>query len=126
MEPENRQKSGEAAWHRVPASARSAESHRLANVFSEEIEEDDEDIDFLSTLAAQAARDVKLPPPVQTAKPRRFVVPADENLELFRTTTTERPRPRILSQVNIEHVEMDDLLERLSTTAAALRRKKAA
>ena len=39
---------------------------------------------------------------------------------------SERVRPRVLTNVEVDLVEMDDLLEQLSTTAAALRQRRAA
>ncbi len=131
VEPENRKPSKDDPWLRVPASARPAERHRFngseADEASGEVDENDEDVEFLRTLAEQAALEAK---PKQVAVPRvparRFNVPADINLEVFRTTEVERTRPRVLNQMEVDLVEMDDLLEQLSTTAAALRRRKAA
>ena len=131
IEPENRRPSKDDPWLRVPASARPAERHRFNDSGSDditgEIDENDEDVEFLKTIAEQAAIEAK---PKQVAVPRvparRFNVPADLNLEVFRTTEVERMRPRVLNQMEVDLVEMDDLLEQLSTTAAALRRRKAA
>ena len=131
IEPENRRSTKDDPWLRVPASARPAERHRfnepVSDDVSDDIEENDEDVKFLKSLAEQAALDAK-PKPVAVPRvpARRFNVPADINLEVFRTTEAERPRPRVLHQIDVELVEIDDLIEQLSTTAAALRRRKAA
>jgi hypothetical protein len=53
-------------------------------------------------------------------------VKAQDQLDVFREIQTERPRPRVLEAVSIEDVEMDDLVEQLATTAAALRQRRAA
>lgn len=130
IEPENRQPRKDDPWLRVPASARPAERHRFNDPITEdagEIDENDEDVEFLKTLAEQAAFEAK-PKPVAVPRvpPRRFNVPVDINLDVFRTTAVERTRPRVLNQMEVDLVDMDDLLEQLSTTAAALRRRKAA
>lgn len=127
VEPENRKQKGDETWLRVPTSARPPENQRLASQMSvDEVDEDDEDIGFLKALAEQAdaeARSVREKKPVAA---RRFNVRADETLELFRDNHVERVRPRVLNNIEVDLVEMDDLLEQLSTTAAALRRRKAA
>jgi hypothetical protein len=122
-EPENRQIREQDAWLRVPASARPAERHRYSDPVDDD--ENDEDVDFLKALAQQAAREVKPidgePPP-----PRKFDVKAEDALDVFKESYVERPRARVLNTIRIDAVELDDLLEQLSTTAAALRRRKAA
>ena len=129
-EPENRRPVNDDAWLRVPASARPAERHRFSDPVSDdasgEVDENDEDVEFLKAIAEEAAAAAKPKPIVPKVAPRRFNVPADVNLEVFRAVEVQRPRPRVLSQMEVELVEMDDLLEQLSTTAAALRRRKAA
>ncbi len=114
-------------WLKVPASARSPERYRFADPPAEgEVEEDDEDIEFLSALARQAEREAAATREVRPAPARRFNVLADTTLDVFRDTNVEQPRPRVLRNIVVEPVEMDDLLEQLSTTAAALRRRRAA
>jgi len=128
-EPENRaQPSRDEPWLRVPASVREPERHRFAQPApADEIDEDDEDVEFLAALARQAEHEAaSRTAAVTAARPRRFNVKADDHLELFRATEVERPRPRVLNSMEVDVVEMDDLLEQLSTTAAALRRRKAA
>lgn len=131
IEPENRPSRTDDPWLRVPASARPADRHRFSpdggDEMPAEIDDNDEDVEFLKAIAEEAAVESRPRPVVVPRVPaRRFNVPADANLELFRTTEVERPRPRVLRQMEVDLVEMDDLLEQLSTTAAALRRRKAA
>jgi hypothetical protein len=127
VEPENRKQKGAEAWLRVPASARPPENQRLAAPMSvDEIDEDDEDIGFLKALARQAEEEAQSAREQKAVAPRRFNVRADETLDLFRENYVERTRPRVLNNMEVDAVEMDDLLEQLSTTAAALRQRKAA
>lgn len=126
IEPENRRPHERSALLNVPASARPGDRHRWAEPVDESADEDDEDIEFLTTLAQQAARDAQPLRAVPSPKARRFEVKADETLDAFKDTYVERPRARILNNMRIDAVEMDDLLEQLSTTAAALRQRKAA
>ncbi len=127
IEPENRRQKGDETWLRVPTSARPPENQRLAAQMSvTELDEDDEDIAFLKALARQAEADVQQSRERKPVAARRFNVSADETLDMFRENYVERPRARVLNNMEVEPVEMDDLLEQLSTTAAALRIRKAA
>jgi hypothetical protein len=92
----------------------------------DELDDDDEDISMLATLAEQAEREASGSPTPPPAKARHFSVRADDQLDVFREIQTERPRPRVLETVGIADVELDDLVEQLATTAAALRRRLAA
>lgn len=125
IEPENRRPRERNALLNVPASARPADRHRWVDP-DEEIDEDDEDIQFLSALAKEAASEVRPLRDEPPAQARRFEVKADEVMDVFKESYIERPRARVLNSMRIDPVDMDDLLEQLSTTAAALRRRKAA
>ena len=97
-----------------------------AQMSVDEIDEDDEDIGFLKELARQAEADAQSAREQKAVAPRRFNVRADETLDVFRENYVERTRPRVLNNMEVDAVEMDDLLEQLSTTAAALRQRRAA
>ncbi|HLB24197.1 MAG TPA: hypothetical protein VJP07_08885 [Dehalococcoidia bacterium] len=128
VEPENTMlpRPGEP-WLMVPQSARAPERHRFGEPAAEEEDEDDEDLEFLESLARQAEREAEAQTrAARPARPRRFNVKADTSLDVFKETTVEQPRPRVLRNVRVDPVEMDDLLEQLSTTAAALRQRRAA
>jgi hypothetical protein len=129
IEPENRQRRRPVGqpWLTVPASARTTERYRLGEPnLDADAEEEDEDLAFLSTLVSQAEREASQPREAPAPRPRRFSVQADPSLDVFRETAVERQRPRVLRNMRVEDVEIDDLLEQLSTTAAALRRRRAA
>lgn len=126
MDPENRAARRLGA-SRVPASARSPEAMRMAPYDGSPLDESDEDVDFITSLAREAEASLTAP---RGSKPapaaRRFTVPADDALDVFRDIRPERPRPRVLTSIGVDDVDMDDLLQQLSTTAAALRLRKAA
>jgi hypothetical protein len=126
IEPENRRSPRpNDRWMNVPASVRPPERLRFA-AHDEEPDETDADIEFLAEIAEAAGRSAK---PAQTTPPahrREFSVPATDHLDVFRESHVERPRPRVLEQFAVENVPLDDLMEQLSTTAAALRHRKAA
>jgi len=123
-EPENRRQTQRDGIHgRVPASTRAPERQRFASHDALD-DEDEGDLAFLAALV-EDAESVEPAPDVQRPA-RRFTVPADQHLDLFRQNLVARSRPRVLEQMTIEDVEIDDLMEQLSTTAAALRRRKAA
>lgn len=126
MDPENRATRRLGA-SRVPASARSPESMRGTAYDGGPLDEADEDVDFIASLAREAAETVTTPSPARQPAPvKRFTVPVDDALDAFRDIRVERPRPRVLTSIGVDEVDMDDLLVQLSTTAAALRLRKAA
>jgi len=115
----------------------------------------DEDIEFLASLVDEIERtpaDPAAAPRVQPApgvdrsepnltralpraRPRALTAnekmvraePDDEaKLNVFRAMRDEPQRVRTSQQLRVRDVELDDLLEDLSTTAAAIRRRKAA
>jgi hypothetical protein len=89
----------------------------------------DEELEFLTSLAQSVDRDAKAPP----VRPARFTAPQigapalreEVDLSVFRDTLidkAERDRPN----VTVADVDIDDLMEDLATTRAALRARKAA
>jgi hypothetical protein len=128
----------------LPASVRGPEANRftpLGSDFDGGDESSDEDIEFLTSLVESVERERAVPalpaprpaPPPARKPPIQRVAPApgmdvftDANhLELFRGMRADDPEPRN-ANIKVDDVELDDLLEELSTTMAALRRRKAA
>jgi hypothetical protein len=116
----------------LPASVRHPEANRFTPLGSDFAGEEgsDEDIEFLESIV----KEVELQEIVQ---PRRLVTKAapvktpvisqEDAMSFFREKDADREeRARDRIHVEVEEVEMFDLLEDLSTTAAALRRRKAA
>jgi hypothetical protein len=115
----------------LPASARPYEKQRLITAYGTDDDADgpDEDIEFLTTLVDEIERQPfeepkRLPPATIETVP----APVDEEtkLNVFRAMRDEPDRVRTSQQLGVRDVELDDLLEDLSTTAAAIRRRKAA
>lgn len=126
-EPENTQRQRlTERWAQVPASLRDPSRQRLEAPSAEELEDDDEEIELLAALAEQAERELQSVPEPKPARARRFSVKAQDQLDVFREIQTERPRPRVLETVRVDDVDMDDLVEQLATTMAALRQRRAA
>jgi hypothetical protein len=126
-DPENSQRSRLTdRWKHLPASVRDPSRQRLEAYVPDELEDDDEDLELLSTLAEEADRVAKAAPVTPPPPARRFDVKAESSLDVFRQTETARRRPRVLESFQVEDVEMDDLVEQLATTAAALRQRRAA
>jgi hypothetical protein len=115
----------------VPASARSPEVQRLAiAIGDDENEGPDEDIEFIASLVKEIER---TPRPIARSTPAiapRIETPTvpteEEKLNVFREMTAELERPKPAEMLKVEDVDMADLIETLSITAAALRRRKAA
>ncbi len=113
----------------LPASVKHPEANRftpLGTDFTGE-EGSDEDIEFLTSLLSAVEQDKPAPTrPKHFAPPQKEVpVREDTALNYFREIRDDRDeRPPL--NIEVEEVEMDDLLEELSTTAAALRKRKAA
>jgi hypothetical protein len=100
---------------------------RMAAYDGSPLDETDEDVDFIASLAREAEASLIAPPgPKPAPAARRFSVPAADALDVFRDIRPERPRPRVLTSIGVDDVDMDDLLQQLSTTAAALRLRRAA
>jgi len=115
----------------VPASARAAEPPTIA--LDDGDGEDDADIDFLATLAAQVERQQrKRPMSIEEERRKarlqvqKVTLPGDAHLEVFRELQ-HRPERRLPSDnLPLEHVELADLLDELETTRLALRQRRAA
>lgn len=120
----------------VPLSARTFDDARFTPMqVPEELDEDDEDVKFLSSLAEAVAEDKPAP---KRTEPRRapspiaavetVTLPSErDDLAAFRDVGKgEDERPPLTRVVKVPDVEIGDLLEDLDTTMAALRRKRAA
>lgn len=121
----------------LPASVKHPESNRFTPLGSDfgGDEESDEDIEFLQTIVravegepqAPASRPTPAPTAIRTPAPTRRLPARDDGLSAFREIQVDRrERTVIEARVDIEDVDIADLLDDLSTTAAALRRRKAA
>ena len=122
----------------LPASVKHPEANRFTPLGSDfdGDDESDEDIEFLESIVRAVEGDA--PPPVAKLAPapmplhtpaptRRIPISKDDDLSLFREIQVDRKERTVIeARVEIEDVELADLLEDLSTTAAALRRRKAA
>lgn len=112
----------------LPRSARQPEKQRFVPLATDlpdmDEEEDDEDIEFLESLAKSVDRQAPAPP--RPAPVPRKEQPDEEALRIFHAMQRTRDaldRPEV--NAHVPPVELDDLLEELSMTAAALRRKAA-
>lgn len=139
VEPENRadQRLDRYYSAHVPASARTPDMQRRAvpPLLDDDDDEDSEELTLLRTLAEEVARDKRPParrtPATERAAPApiaRFTLPdADaEKLNVFRDTQAAVERPSITQSLAVQDVDIAELLDTLETTAAALRRRKAA
>jgi len=112
----------------LPSSAKSPDAQRL-NLFDpdEEIDENnDEDLAFLNSLAADAAVPrVAIPKHVEPSAPPTASPTADD-LEVFREIAALRQRTELAKQLRVDDVDMGELLEDLQTTRAALRQHRKA
>jgi len=112
----------------IPASVRPPDRSMIltAQIEPPETDAPDDDVRFLESLVAS----VELPAPAPGAQRQalpRVVAPRDEDaaLEYFREMKAARTEPERRT-FDVPDVDLDDLLEDLSTTAAALRQRKAA
>ena len=123
----------------LPASVKHPEANRftpLGSDFAGDDEESDQDIEFFESIVravegdepAPIARPLPAPMLLHTPAPSRLIPQApDDGLSAFREVQVDRQeRSVIQTHVSVEDVDMGDLLDELSTTAAALRRRKAA
>ena len=104
----------------VPASARRPERQRL-NIFTDE--DDGQDLDFLKAIARQAETATPAAPSTSSAATGER---AGDHLEVFRELAPAVERPKVMTTVRVPEIEMADLLDELSTMAAALRLRRAA
>lgn len=131
VEPENRHdpRLDELYAKMVPASARAPETQRFARQDDADPDAPDEDLAFLASLASEVDRAPSPSPRVQ-ARPdavRTVTLPAEEEkLNVFREMKDAPVSDRDAMADRVEQVDLDDILETLSTTAAALRLRKAA
>ena len=117
----------------VPASARPHEMQRLhalnaLDANDDETDGPDEDLEFLASLVEEIERQPTQEParfrpaPIETVK----FATDEEKFNVFSAMRVEPERVRTSQDLGVRDVDMDDLLEDLSTTAAAIRRRKAA
>lgn len=125
----------------LPASVRHPEANRFTPLGSDFDGEEgsDEDLEFLTTLVesvererAMPARPAPRPAPPPARKPATQRIVAEPNtltdvdhMEIFREMRGDEPEQRSV-HIEVDEVELDDLLESLSVTMAALRRRRAA
>jgi len=123
----------------LPVSVRHPEANRFTPLGSDFDGEEgsDEDLEFLTTLVesvdrerAMPARPAPRPAPAREPPIRRIVaepkaLTAADHMEIFREMRGEEPERRSVN-IEVDEVELDDLLESLSTTIAALRHRRAA
>ena len=119
----------------LPASVKHPEANRFTPLGTdfEGDEGSDEDIEFLESLVKSV--DTHTPAPrrapesapalVSMQAPSMPAVSKLDGLSIFRDMPSDTPERTTLN-LKVPEVEMFDLLEDLSTTAAALRRRKAA
>jgi hypothetical protein len=127
-DPENSQREQlNDRWKHLPASVRDPSLQRLDSYVPDDLDDDDEELTLLSSLVREADREMRAAPPrTEAPRARRFDVKADDNLDVFREARPVERRPRVLEAFRVDDVEIDDLIEQLATTAAALRQRKAA
>lgn len=113
----------------LPVSSKAPELQRF---IPDEDHDDDQDLEFLNNLASQVAVDELRRPTEQERKPRplpsppRYVSDQDEALRVFRETAVFETDPRTELSKRVAPVAIDELIDDLATTAAALRKRKAA
>jgi hypothetical protein len=116
----------------LPASVRRPEANRLAPLGGDMPDDSyDEDLDFLATLVEEIDRKPQAvkPPPATMFGPavsaKRAAEHRMDDLRVFRDMKDEG-RVSNRYDFNLNDVDMDDLLEELSTVRAALGRRKVA
>jgi hypothetical protein len=107
----------------MPASVRVSAAQRDMRL-GIDIDEDDADVEFLSSLVEEVARDTGETTAGNQPAYSRSVERTD-GLDAFREMADDRARIERFD-FGIPEIDMDDLLEDLTTTALALRRRKAA
>ena len=115
----------------LPASVRHPEANRFTPLGSDFVGEEgsDEDIEFLESIVKEVELQeiVSRPRLVKAEAVKKAPVSQEDAMSFFREMDADREeRTRDRIHIEVEDVEMFDLLEDLSTTAAALRRRKAA
>jgi hypothetical protein len=119
--------SGEALA-RLPASARGPEGNRFTPLGTDMPDEADEDLDLIQSLLSEVERDETARRPAGAPKVRENSPNArkarPEDLEIFRALQSHGDIV-LRHDFRVPQIDMADLLEDLSTTAAALRGKAA-
>lgn len=113
----------------VPASMRPRPDPAQAALEPDDPDIDDAQVRFLASLAERVEADAssaarRRGDALATSRPRR--VDDDAVLSVFRDSAPEYDPYEGLRKLNIPDVEIADLVDELSTTAAALRRRRAA
>ncbi len=109
----------------LPSSVRQPDANRFAPDVSGGADDgDDEDLDFLAGLVADVDRAAT---PIANARsaPLRGASPRIDDLQVFREMKDEGDQ-KVQFDHQLSDLDMDDLLEELTTVRAALRRRKAA
>lgn len=130
-EGDSAQASADNAWPKrvpayVPASAQSPELQRFGS-FDDPEDGPDEDVEFLASLA----RSIDTPSTPQKPVSRPIVsrvqaAPNTDDLHVFRELASTPERTSHVVAARVADVDLGVLLDELATTAAALRRKRAA
>lgn len=125
--PAPRHRAVETYSEYLPASVRVPELQRLAIFDDAEPDGPDEDLEFLTALASEVDATARQKRPARAQSQNDKMIDHKDEMQVFRELAPEPDYRTPVSQViQINDVEIDDLLEDLSTTAAALRRRKAA
>jgi hypothetical protein len=108
----------------VPASVKAPEMQRFAQPDLEPDDGDDGDLEFLARLTDATDDDApQEPTPYRVpATPSRVA----DDLGAFREVRMAEVEPGLSEKLRVPHVDLDELLDDLSTTVAAFRRRKAA
>jgi hypothetical protein len=116
----------------LPSSVRGPEMNRFTPLGTDAPPDlPDPDLAFFENIAEQVRRDERATAGAQTLRPPavnpRIAEPDRDQLQAFREMAADREREtRSTPRLSVDHVELEDLLEDLATTAAALRQRRKA
>ncbi len=125
----------------LPASVKQPELNRFTPLETDIAEGEDGDIEFINSLLTQVEKDaaptaasapsMRVPSHTGQAAAARInaqmVDRSDDNMQAFRDMASQKEVDvRMHRTFTVPDVEMSDLLEELSTVAAAMRQRKAA
>jgi len=113
----------------LPASVRSPEKNRFTPLGSDAPPDtEDTDLEFLAEIARAAEADVARTPKrtIRPALKRVTLAPEDDGLDAFREMKHDREKKIAARSIQVDDVDMVDLMEDLTTIAAALRKRRAA
>jgi hypothetical protein len=110
----------------VPASARPSDAGRLETAFAPEDDGGEADMAFLASLVESVDKPATRRPSTQMGAPEYAPARPVDALNVFREATVERYEPKPWLFAAIPDAGIDDLVEDLAITAAALRARKAA